>query len=99
MECALVGLGPMRARGSGPDFLFALADAGHTIPQWWLHSAIFRNRSNAGNPFVTLIFRRNDVTLRVVGNENFPPHHNNLPDVWLRNGNRSCECGDGADSR
>jgi len=31
MECALVGLGPMRARGSGPDFLFALADAGHTF--------------------------------------------------------------------
>jgi hypothetical protein len=24
-------LGPMRARGSGPDFLFALADAGHTF--------------------------------------------------------------------
>jgi len=31
MECALVGSGPMRAYGSGPDFLFALADAGHTF--------------------------------------------------------------------
>src|SRR5258708_16177888 len=31
MECDLAGLGPMRARGSGPDFLFSLADAGHTF--------------------------------------------------------------------
>src|SRR3984893_8103956 len=31
MECALAGSGPMRARGRGPDFLFALADAGQTF--------------------------------------------------------------------